>query len=88
MRRCRLSQETHDVRDSLARNRLSNVSFFVSSVGELAVLAVLAGILIGIKSGDSVENNTRAFSVVCAYSGGIWGEFLVLIRPSSLKSCS
>ena len=58
----------------LARNRLANVSFFVSSVGELVVLAILAGILEGIVKPDDIESNTRALSVVCAYSAGVWGK--------------
>jgi hypothetical protein len=45
---CLDSQKSHDELDMLARNRLSNVSFFVCSAGELVILAVLAGILIGI----------------------------------------
>ncbi len=56
----------------MRRNRLSNVSFFVSSCGEIIVLAILAGILIGINSTASTEANTRALSVVCAYSAGVW----------------
>lgn len=63
------SQRTFDLHDSMRRNRLSNVSFFVCSVGEIIVLAILAGILYGI---DAVNNNTRALSVVCAYSAGVW----------------
>lgn len=57
----------------LQRNRLANVSFFVCSVGELVVLAILAGILTGIIDGSD-ESNTRALSIVCAYSAGVWSE--------------
>lgn len=56
----------------LARNRLANVSFFVCSVGELVVLGILAGILQAIVIPDDTESNTRALSVVCAYSAGVW----------------
>ncbi len=56
----------------LTRNRLSNVSFFVCSAGELVVLAILAGILIGINSNADTESNTRALSIVCAYSAAVW----------------
>jgi hypothetical protein len=57
----------------ITRNRLSNVSFFVCSVGEIIVLAILAGILEGIIT-DDPNSNTRALSIVCAYSAGIWSE--------------
>lgn len=58
----------------LTRNRLSNVSFFVCSAGELVVLAILAGILIGVHSDRDTESNTKALSIVCAYSAAVWGE--------------
>ena len=57
----------------LTRNRLANVSFFVCSVGELVVLAILAGILEGIIT-DAPNSNTKALSIVCAYSAGVWSE--------------
>lgn len=57
----------------LTRNRLANISFFVCSCGELVVLAILAGILEGIIT-DAPDSNTRALSIVCAYSAGVWSE--------------
>ncbi|WVQ66630.1 uncharacterized protein L199_004815 [Kwoniella botswanensis] len=64
-------QKTHDRKDMLARNRLANVSFLVCSVGELVVLAILAGILEGVIN-DDPDSNTKALSIVCAYSAGVW----------------
>jgi hypothetical protein len=58
--------------ESLNRNRISNVSFAVSSVGEFIILAVMVGILKGLRSDDSTENNTKAFSVLIAFSGAVW----------------
>ena len=77
---CLDSQKSHDELDMLARNRLSNVSFFVCSAGELVILAVLAGILVGIHADRDTESNTRAFSIVCAYSAGVWS------KPRSAKT--
>lgn len=57
----------------LTRSRLANVSFFVCSIGELVVLAILAGILEGIVT-DAPDSNTRALSIVCAYSAGVWSK--------------
>ncbi|WVF68804.1 hypothetical protein IAT40_003576 [Kwoniella sp. CBS 6097] len=64
-------QKSHDKIDMLARNRLANVSFFVCSVGEIIVLAILAGILEAIIT-DDPDSNTRALSIVCAYAAGVW----------------
>ena len=32
----------------------------------------MVGILKGLKSDQSTENNTKAFSVLIAFSGGVW----------------
>lgn len=50
------------------------MSFAVCSAGEIVVLAIMVGILKGLKSDESTENNTKAFSVLIAFSGGVWGE--------------
>ncbi|KDQ56981.1 hypothetical protein JAAARDRAFT_687958 [Jaapia argillacea MUCL 33604] len=64
--------EDHANFESLQRNRISNVSFAVSSAGEILILAVMVGILKGLKSDASTENNTKAFSVLIAFSGAVW----------------
>ena len=62
----------------MERNRISNVSFAVCSAGEIIILAVMVGILKGLKSDASTENNTKAFSALIAFSGGVWRMY----RPS------
>ncbi|GJJ08365.1 hypothetical protein Clacol_002579 [Clathrus columnatus] len=84
------SQSEHSAFESLQRNRISNVSFTVSSLGEILVLVVMVGILKGLKADQSVVNNTKAFSVLIAFSGGIWllcalPWFLVEKRRPGLK---
>ncbi|KAL1707875.1 autophagy-related protein 22-like protein [Schizophyllum commune] len=64
--------EEHTKLTSLSRNRISNLSFTVCSVGEIVVLAIMVGILKAIHSDESTENNTKAFSVLIAFSGGVW----------------
>ncbi|KAI6042904.1 MFS general substrate transporter [Pisolithus marmoratus] len=64
--------QDHSRFESLSRNRVSNVSFAVSSLGEIVILAIMVGILEAMKIGDSSENNTKAFSVLIAFSGGVW----------------
>ncbi|KAH0579500.1 hypothetical protein H2248_002357 [Termitomyces sp. 'cryptogamus'] len=66
------SLESHANFESLSRNRISNISFTVCSVGEVIILAVMVGILKLLKSDESTENNTKAFSVLIAFSGGVW----------------
>ncbi|KAI0091109.1 autophagy-related protein 22-like protein [Irpex rosettiformis] len=66
------SQDEHANFESIARNWVSNISFAVCSAGEIIILAIMVGILKGIKSDQSTENNTRAFSVLIAFSGGVW----------------
>ncbi|KZP31763.1 MFS general substrate transporter [Athelia psychrophila] len=66
------TEDEHTHFESMSRNRVSNVSFAVSSAGEVIILAVMVGILQGLKSGDSAANNTKAFSVLIAFSGGVW----------------
>ncbi|KAL7279297.1 hypothetical protein ACG7TL_007138 [Trametes sanguinea] len=58
--------------ESLERNRISNVSFAVCSAGEIVILAIMVGILKGLHSDASTENNTKAFSALIAFSGGVW----------------
>ncbi|KAF8141086.1 autophagy-related protein 22-like protein [Mycena galopus ATCC 62051] len=62
----------HTLLTSLSRNRISNISFTISSLGEIVVLAIMVGILKGVKSDASVENNTKAFSILIAFSGAVW----------------
>ncbi|KAJ4477343.1 MFS general substrate transporter [Lentinula aciculospora] len=64
--------ETHAKFTSISRNRVSNISFTIQSVGEVLILALMVGILKGLKSDTSTEANTKAFSVLIAFSGGVW----------------
>lgn len=58
--------------DMLQRNRLSNVSFYVQSVVEIVILAVILGILKAMHSDDSIEQNTYSNAVLVAFSTAIW----------------
>lgn len=66
------SMDEHAAFESLSRNRVSNISFTVSSVGEVFILVIMVGILEGMKVGESTENNRKAFSVLIAFAGGVW----------------
>ncbi|KAG5647014.1 hypothetical protein DXG03_001739 [Asterophora parasitica] len=66
------SVQEHAKLVSLSRNRISNMSFTICSLGEVVILAIMIGILKGIGSDESTENNTKAFSVLIAFSGAVW----------------
>ncbi|KAI0833634.1 autophagy-related protein 22-like protein [Trametes gibbosa] len=66
------TESEHADFESMERNRISNISFAVCSAGEIIILAIMVGILKGLKSDASTENNTKAFSVLIAFSGGVW----------------
>ncbi|KAF7312596.1 Autophagy-related protein [Mycena indigotica] len=66
------SVDEHAKLTSLSRNRISNISFAVCSLGEIVILAIMVGILKGVHSDASTENNTKAFSILIAFSGGVW----------------
>lgn len=68
--------QEHTAFTSLSRNRISNMSFAICSAGEIVILAIMVGILKGLKSDENTENNTKAFSVLIAFSGGVWCKFL------------
>jgi len=70
-----VSIDEHSRFESLERNRVSNISLVVNSVGEVIILGIMIGILKAVKSDVSVENNTKAFNVLLAFSGGIWCSF-------------
>ncbi|KAJ8587711.1 MFS general substrate transporter [Rhizopogon salebrosus TDB-379] len=66
------SVDEHASFESLSRNRVSNISFTVSSLGEILILILMVGIIEGLNAGDSTANNTKAFSVLIAFSGAVW----------------
>jgi hypothetical protein len=70
-----VSFDEHSRFESLERNRVSNVSLAVNSAGEVVILGIMVGILKAVKSDESVKNNTMAFSVLLAFTGGVWCSF-------------
>ena len=68
----------------MSRNRISNISLAVSSAGGVIILAIMVGILKALKPDQSTENNTRAFSVLMAFLGGVCCKCNHLSVPESL----
>ena len=87
-----VSFDEHSRLESLERNRVSNVSLAVNSAGEVIILGIMIGILKAVKSDESVKNNTMAFSVLLAFTGGVWCLFprsftSVLVHLIQVSQC-
>jgi len=48
------------------------VAFYVQSLGEIVILAIIVGILFGVKVNDSTTNNNWGLSVLIAFATGVW----------------
>ncbi|KAF7558552.1 hypothetical protein G7046_g5617 [Stylonectria norvegica] len=73
-----ITQQEMDRKDERERSRLSNVSFYIQSVGEIFILVIIVGIMFGVKVNDSVANNNWGLSVLVAFATACW---LVLSIP-------
>ncbi len=73
-----ISQPEYDRMDEKERSRLSNVSFYIQSVGEVVILAIIVGIMFGVHVNDSVDANNWGLSVLIAFATAVW---LVLSLP-------
>lgn len=67
-----IDRETYDHEDMMQRNRISNISFTVQSAVEILILAVIVGIMFGVRVNDGQEQNNRGLSILIAFAGGIW----------------
>lgn len=67
-----ITRDEYDFADMMQRSRLSNVSFYVQSCGEIVILAMIVGILFGVDVEASQANNTRGLSVLIAFATGAW----------------
>lgn len=67
-----ISREEYDNADMMARSRLANVSFYVQSVAEIVILAIIVGIMFGLKVDESQANNNWGLSVLIAFASGVW----------------
>jgi MFS-type transporter involved in bile tolerance (Atg22 family) len=55
----------NQVRD-MERSRISNVAFYVQSLGELVILAIIVGVMFAVHVNASVDANNRGLSVLIA----------------------
>ena len=67
-----ITREQYDYADTMMRSRLANVSFYVQSVGEIFILAIIVGIMFGLHVNASEANNNWGLSVLIAFASGVW----------------
>ncbi|KAG9231206.1 putative autophagy protein [Amylocarpus encephaloides] len=67
-----ISREEYDKCDQFKRAELSNVAFYVQSVCEIFILAIIVGIMFGVGVNASTENNNWGLSVLVAFATGVW----------------
>ncbi|KAI0008004.1 autophagy-related protein 22-like protein [Xylariaceae sp. FL0662B] len=58
--------------DERERSRLSNVGFYIQSVGEVVILAIIVGIMFGVDVNASTEANNWGLSVLIAFATACW----------------
>ena len=56
----------------MQRSRLANMAFYIQSVGEIVILAIIVGVLFGVDVKASTANNNYGLSVLIAFATGVW----------------
>jgi MFS-type transporter involved in bile tolerance (Atg22 family) len=69
---CYILGAEYDFTDMMKRNELSNTAFYVQSIFEILILAVIVGIMFGLHVNDSEANNNWGLSVLIAFATGVW----------------
>lgn len=67
-----ISREEYDFADTMKRSQLANIAFYIQSVAEVFILAIIVGIMFGLRVDDSEQNNNWGLSVLIAFATGVW----------------
>jgi MFS-type transporter involved in bile tolerance (Atg22 family) len=67
-----LTVQELDRRDEMERSRLSNIAFYVQSLTEIVILAIIVGIMFGVHVTASTANNNWGLSVLIAFATAVW----------------
>lgn len=70
-----MAREPHERLVELEKSRISNVAFYVQSIGEVFILAVIAGVMIAMHVNDSAAANNWGLSVLIATATAFWVAF-------------
>ncbi|KAJ9197282.1 hypothetical protein DTO027B5_331 [Paecilomyces variotii] len=67
-----ISRDEYDHADTMKRSQLANMAFYIQSIGEIVILAVIVGIMFGLNVNASEANNNWGLSVLIAFASGVW----------------
>lgn len=67
-----ITRDEYDYADMIMRSRLANIAFYVQSVAEIFILAIIVGIMFGLDVNASEANNNWGLSVLIAFVSGVW----------------
>ncbi|KAE8387570.1 putative autophagy protein [Aspergillus alliaceus] len=67
-----ISREEYDYADTMERSKLANIAFYIQSVAEIIILAIIVGIMFRLHVNASDENNNWGLSVLIAFASGVW----------------
>lgn len=67
-----ITREEYDYADTLMRSKLSNMAFYIQSLGEIVILAIIVGVMFALHVDASQANNNWGLSVLIAFATGVW----------------
>lgn len=67
-----ITRDEYNFADTMMRSRLSNIAFYIQSVAELVILAIIIGVMFGLNVNGSEANNNWGLSVLIAFATGVW----------------
>lgn len=67
-----ITRDEYERADMLKRSQLSNMAFYVQSVAEIVILAIIVGIMFGLDVNASDAANNWGLSVLIAFASGVW----------------
>ncbi|KAK2766240.1 hypothetical protein FQN54_007756 [Arachnomyces sp. PD_36] len=67
-----ITRDEYDRADTMKRSQIANIAFYIQSLGEIVILAVIVGIMFAIDVNASEANNNWGLSVLIAFVSGVW----------------
>ncbi|EUC39913.1 hypothetical protein COCMIDRAFT_31045, partial [Bipolaris oryzae ATCC 44560] len=67
-----ITRDEYEFVDMMKRNEISNTAFYVQSIIEIFILAIIVGIMFSLHINDSAENNNWGLSVLIFFATGVW----------------
>lgn len=68
----KISREEYDFADTMKRSQLANIAFYIQSLAEIIILAIIVGLMFKIDVNASEANNNWGLSVLIAFASGVW----------------